>query len=137
MNGESYLCDKCGKDITRHIHAGRAHVLRPLGPLRYTCQCGQKYHSGAVEWDHLSDWEQQSRMREVGLAIILLVGLALLSLLGYVAFRRRSLLLACVWAALALLSVPLWPLFVGILSLPFEIAASLWRTRIGGKSQQQ
>src|SRR3954468_14606453 len=107
---DAYLCDTCGKDITRHLHAGRSHVLRPLGPLRYMCQCGQKYLSGAVEWDHLDDWEKRKRMADVGLAIILLVGLALFSLLGYVAFIRRSVLLACVWAAAALFSVPLWPL---------------------------
>jgi hypothetical protein len=44
-----YLCDKCGGDITAHLHRGRAHVRQPLGPVKYVCRCGQAYLSGATE----------------------------------------------------------------------------------------
>jgi hypothetical protein len=48
-----YVCDKCGRDMTRHLYRGRAHVRQPLGPVRYFCCCGQDYLSGATEWDYL------------------------------------------------------------------------------------
>src|SRR5579863_7905493 len=125
-----YLCDNCGRDITAHLHCGRAHVSRPLGPSRYVCPCGQKYLSGAVEWDNLSDWEQRHRLVDVWLAVIVFIALALFSFLVYFAITHRSIVLCTFLAVVFLFSVGLVPLFMAILFFPLEIAASLWRTRI-------
>ena len=127
---DAYVCDGCGRDITPKLHPGHAHVRQPLGSSTYTCHCGQKYLSGAIEWDQLGSWEKQQWMRDVWLAIIVVAALILFVLTGYVAIKRRSLLLSCVMVLLALFSIPLWSLFSAILSIPFEIAASLWRTSV-------
>jgi hypothetical protein len=127
---DAYVCDRCGRNITPKLHPSHAHVRQPLGPSTCTCQCGQKYLSGAIEWDQLGPWEKQQWMRDVWLAIIVVAALILFVLAEYVAITRRSLLMSCVMVLLALFSIPLWSLFSAILSIPFEIAASLWRTRV-------
>jgi hypothetical protein len=132
---DAYVCDRCGRDITRKLHPGHAHVRQPLGPPRYTCQCGEKYLTGAIEWDQLGPWQRQQWIRDVGLAIIVLAVLIVLSVSGYVAVRRHSLLLTCLIVVVVLFSIPVWKLFAAILSIPFEIAASLWRTRIAERSR--
>lgn len=125
-----YVCDKCGRDITAYLHAGRAHVQQPLGPSRYVCRCGETYLSGATEGDNLSDWEKRHRLADIGLVIILLAGLAVFSILVHVAFTRRSILLFASLGLAVLFSIPLFPLFIAILAMPVEIAASIWRTRV-------
>ena len=127
-----YVCDRCGRDITTHLHRGRAHVQRPLRPSRYVCRCGQKYLSGAVEWDNLSDWEKRQRLGDMGLVIIVSAVLAVFSILVYFAVIRRSIALFAFLAMAVLFLIPLFPLFIAILASPLEIAASLWRTRITG-----
>lgn len=127
-----YVCDKCGRDITAHLHRGRAHVRMPLGPSRYICDCGQKYRSGTAEWDDLSDWDRRQRLADIGLAFIVLAALAGFSILVAFAVTHRRVALLVVLAIAALFSIPLLPLFIAILTSPFEIAASLWRTRISG-----
>ncbi len=127
-----YLCDKCGTDLTQHLHRGRAHVWRPLGPLRYRCRCGEKYLSGAVEWDNLSNWEKRLRLRQiVGMLILLAVPLTgFVSLLRVTVAHRGIVLLAlCVVAAFPFLLLFVW--FVDFLFEGFEVIASLLRTRVG------
>jgi VIT1/CCC1 family predicted Fe2+/Mn2+ transporter len=126
-----YICDKCERDITAHLHVGHAHVQRPLGPSRYVCRCGQKYLSGAVEWDELSDWEKQRRLKDVGLSAILVVALAGFAILVQFAVAHRSITLIALAIVVVLLAIPVFPLFIAILEIPFEIGVSLWRTRVG------
>src|SRR5712691_3427119 len=72
-----YVCEKCGRDITRHLQAGQAHVWEPMGPERYRCRCGQTYLTGATEWDHLGDWERKRRVSQTtGLAFLFSVVLS-------------------------------------------------------------
>jgi hypothetical protein len=52
-----YVCDKCGRDITKHLRPGQSHTWAPMGRERYLCLCGQKYLTGAREWDHFSERE--------------------------------------------------------------------------------
>src|SRR5215472_3238292 len=85
---DSYICDKCGKDITPHFNVPQSHSWRPLGPERYTCQCGERYLTGAVEWLHLSEWEKQRRLSQTfGLGALLSVMISPLGLLIYFLFR--------------------------------------------------
>ena len=132
---DAYVCDKCGRDITKHLHPGRAHVRPPLGPARYTCRCGERYLSGAIEWDHLAPWDQRRWMADTRLAVIVSGALILFLLALAIAVRRHSVLLSCLLMAGMLFSIPLWPLFLAVLSVPFEIAASLWRTRVRGNNR--
>jgi hypothetical protein len=126
-----YVCDRCGREITAHLRRGQAHVWRPLGPLRYVCPCGQKYLSGAVEWDNLSDWEQRQRSRQTfGLLIIALAILTGFGILVYFAVTRHSLLFLILSALAFIPSVVFFSLLVASLLDVFGIAASLWRTRI-------
>src|SRR4030095_782821 len=59
-----YICDKCGREVTRHLRRGHAHVWAPMGRERYLCPCGEKYLTGATEWDHLGQWERRRRFRQ-------------------------------------------------------------------------
>jgi hypothetical protein len=133
-----YVCDDCGRDITAHLFNGRAHVRQPLGPARYVCSCGQKYLSGAAEWDNLSNWAKRQWLGEVGLALILLTALAVLVLFVRYAVTHHSIIVFVLSATVVLISIPLFPLFVAILGVPFEIAASIWRTRrnVGSHSEK-
>src|SRR5712691_9294739 len=132
-----YVCDKCGTDITAHLHRGRAHVWRPLGPSSYVCWGGQKYPSGAAELDELSDWEKRQRLADIGLVVVLLAVLAVFSVLVYFAVARHSIVLFFLLAMAVLFSIPLFPLFISILAIPLEIGASLWRTRVIGVSHSK
>jgi len=119
---DRYVCDKCGTDITKHLRRGQAHVWKPMGPERYLCQCGQKYLTGATEWDHLGDWERKNRIRQtLGISVLS----SIIGLLGYLALRRSNgaLIGALVIAILPVLLVhtPFW----------LGVAMSMWRTRIG------
>jgi len=132
-----YVCDECGRDITAHLHRGRAHVRPPLGTTRYVCPCGQRYLSGVTEWDYLSDWSKRQWLMDVGLAGILSATLALFSILIYFAALYHSAILFTFLAIALLFSLRLVPLFIAILTIPLEIMASLWRTRVMGNTQAE
>jgi len=61
-SADAYECDKCGRDITKHFRPGGSHSWAPMGPERYQCTCGQKYLTGAIEWDHLGDRERKRQL---------------------------------------------------------------------------
>lgn len=126
-----YVCDKCGRDITKHLRPRMSHSAVPIGRERYQCLCGQEYLTGAREWDHLGNSE---RRRRIGESVILgVVFSALLSslpgLLAYrfvrsaFGFREGAVAIGLAIAALpfALIQVAFWP----------SVVASMWRTRIG------
>jgi hypothetical protein len=83
-----------------------------------------------IEWDDLSDWAKRQWLADLGLVIIVLVALALFSILVHRAIAHRSMVLFACLAVTALLALPLFPLLFAILAIPFEIAASVWRTRV-------
>jgi hypothetical protein len=124
-----YVCDKCGRDITLHLHRGHAHVRQPLGPAKYVCRCGQDYLSGTTEWDYLSDWEKRQWLRDIPLILILFAVLAGYGTVAYLAVVHR----AFVMIVLSLIGIPFTVVFLRLFilmsAMPFEIAASLLRTR--------
>jgi hypothetical protein len=127
-----YLCDDCGRDLTEHLHPGRAHIWRSLGPARYTCFCGQKYLSGASEWDLLGVWERRQRVLQIIIiAVLTCLPLIAFGMLIHFVLERSSpaLLLICYFAILP--AAVLFVLFiVGVLLPLLEIGASIVRTRI-------
>lgn len=56
---DSYVCDRCGRDITKHFHVGGTHIGQTIGPIRYVCRCGETYLTGHNEWDFLGDRERR------------------------------------------------------------------------------
>jgi hypothetical protein len=126
---EVYVCDNCGRNITRHFHAPQSHTSGQIGPTRYQCRCGQKYPTGAIEWDHLGD-----RRRKNYFLLTFLLGFASSVLLSVPCFAsyyflgrsREILIAACVISAIPffLINLPFW----------FRVAASLWRTRVSDRS---
>jgi hypothetical protein len=129
-----YICDRCGTDITKHLHQGRAHVWRPIGSAWYVCRCGARYPSGAVEWDDLGPWERKQRAWQLGIAPILAALLLIPAVIAYFTFRYRSFVLL---AALVLVLIPsavFATLFGLVVFEAFEIIASIWRTRITATS---
>jgi hypothetical protein len=129
----TYLCDKCGRDITIHFQQGQAHVWRTMGPERYQCLCGQKYLTGATEWVHFSDWERKNRIGGT-LLIGFLISL-LFSVLGLLVYLALHFVFGLSDGALITAVV--------ITALPFcwmqldfwrGVVASMLRTRIGSQA---
>lgn len=125
-----YVCDKCGRDVTKYFRPGQAHVWAPMGPERYRCVCGQRYLTGATEWDHFSDWERNRSVRDtLGLGVLFSAMSSILGLLAYLVLhlvfglREGALFTGLVITVLPffLMQITFWP----------EVVASMWRTRIG------
>ena len=123
-----YVCDKCGIDITNHFIAQQSHSWRPLGQERYTCQCGERYLTGAVEWIHLSAWERRRRLSQtVGLGILCSAMASPLGLLAY--FLLRILHLPGKVGLIGAIAITACPFALWMISFWFEVMASMWRTK--------
>jgi hypothetical protein len=125
-----YVCDKCGRDITKHFRPGQAHVWAPMGDERHRCLCGKTYLTGATEWDHFGDWERNRRIRDtLGLGALFSVMSSIPGLLAYLVvrfvfgLREGALVVGLIIAFLpfSLMQIGFWP----------GVVASMWRTRIG------
>jgi hypothetical protein len=122
---ERYVCDKCGRDITSYLHPGGAHVSQVIGPVRYICRCGEKWLTGAVEWDQMDDWDRQRRFIDLRLGIILFsVPSLVLGILLYFAFGPSR------GAVVAGAAVSVLPASLQLVQFALEVGASIWRTRI-------
>jgi hypothetical protein len=120
----TYVCDNCGRDVTKHLHRGQAHVWQPMGPQRYTCRCGQRWLTGAVEWDHLGDWERRRRIRDTSAFSVVLAILAFIpATITYFALwpgaRAGATAAAIILVPSILSGAPFW----------IAVATSIWRTR--------
>jgi len=78
---EVYICDNCGRDITRHLPRQQSPSSRAIGPQRYACACGQGWLTGLAEWDHMEGWERRNQIRGTVLLSIILSVLATLTYL--------------------------------------------------------
>lgn len=120
----TYVCDNCGRDVTKHLHRGQAHVWQPMGPQRYICCCCQRGLSEAVEWHHLGDWERGRRIRDTFAISMVLAILAFIpATVTYFALRpwaRAGVTAAAIILVPSILSgAPFW----------IAVAASIWTTR--------
>jgi len=131
-SADAYVCDKCGRDITRHFRHSRAHVWRPMGPERFLCLCGQRYLTGATEWDHFGDQERNKRVRDtLALGVLFSAMFSILGLLVYLilhfafGLREGALVTGLVVTAMpfVLMQIGFWP----------GVVASMWRTRIASR----
>jgi hypothetical protein len=106
-----------------------------MGRETFICACGQRYQSGATEWDHFGDWERSKRAGDtlgVGLllsAVSSIVGAVVYLILhfAFVGLQRAAFLAAMALAVLpfVLMQVTLWP----------GVVASIWRTRVGTRKE--
>jgi hypothetical protein len=130
-----YVCDKCGRDVTKHFHPSQSHTWAPMGPARFVCRCGQTYVTGAIEWDHLGPSERRRRVRQtLGIGVLLSAMFSILGVLAYLALRFLfDLRKAGFIVALFITAVPfVW------LQLDFwpAVVASMWRTRAGSSVER-
>lgn len=126
---DAYVCDNCGRDVTKRLRRRHSHSWEPLGPVRFVCRCGQTYLTGATEWDCLGAPERRKRIRDTfafGVLFSLLssvVGGLLYVLLRFLAHDSHAgIVVGVVIAAFpfVLMQIAFWQ---GVL-------ASVWRTRI-------
>src|SRR4029077_6286361 len=83
-----YVCDKCGRDITKHFRPRQSHSWGPMGPESFVCFCGQRYLTGAREWDHFSERERSRRVGQtLGFGILLSAIFSIPGFLAYLALR--------------------------------------------------
>jgi hypothetical protein len=129
----TYVCDTCGRDVTKHLQAGRAHVQTPIGPPRYTCRCGTQYLSGAVEWDHLGAWDRRRRIRDYWVLGTALLPATAMILLVILAIGRRSVILGAIALVVTIPGIIGAYLFEGFAAEWVAVAASIWRTRFAQK----
>lgn len=126
---EVYFCDDCGRDVTKNLHRDRAPVWQPLRPMWFLCRCGRKYMSGAAEWDDLTTWEREERIRQLQIGFVLFALLVTPVTLAYFALRYGgAALIAVVGIALIpsiLVAKPFWFVLIDL----YEIITSIWRTR--------
>ena len=115
---DGHLCDNCGRDLTKHFRRGHAHAWSPMGPVRFNCACGKSYLTGAMEWEHLSQFERRRRLREIlGIGIVLSAASSIIALVTCLVlhfvfrFDRVALITATVitWFPFALVQVSFWP----------------------------
>jgi hypothetical protein len=125
-----YVCDQCGRAITKHFRPRHSHTSAPIGPERYKCLCGKEYLTGATEWDHLGDWERTKRGGDaVDIGILLSAISSLLGLLFYLVLHfALGVRNAAVLAALVIGALPF-----GLVQLGFwpQVFASMLRTWFG------
>jgi hypothetical protein len=126
---EIYFCDNCGRDLTKSLYRDRAPVWQPLHPMWYVCQCGRKYLSGAAEWDDLTTWEREQRIRQLSIGFVLFALLVIPVTLAYFALRYGgAALIVIVGIALIPSVLVAKPLGFVLLDL-YQIIASICRTR--------
>lgn len=124
-----YFCDNCGRDLTQNLYRDRAPVWQPLRPMWYVCQCGQKYLSGAAEWDDLTAWEREQRIGQLLIGVVLLALLVIPATLAYFAIRYGGAALFIIVGIALIPSVLAAKPFAFVLLDVYEIIASLCRTR--------
>ena len=103
-----------------------------MGPQRYVCRCRKKWLSGAVEWDHLGDWERKRRIRDtVLLSVLFSTATSVIAVLIYLALRFIGIGRGASFLAVGVAVLP-----AVLITVPFvaQVAASILRTRtrIGG-----
>ena len=83
-----YVCDKCARGVTKRFRLRQSHSWTPVGPTRFVCRCGQRYLTGAIEWDHLGLWERHRRVWQTLVLGVFLSGMfSIFGILIYLALR--------------------------------------------------
>lgn len=126
---DHYFCDNCGRDLTKNLYRDRAPVWQPLRPMWYVCPCGQKYLSGAAEWDDLTAWEREQRIAQLLIGFVLLALLVTPVILAYFALTHGGAALLAVVGIALIPSVLVAKPFGFVLIDVYEIMVSIWRTR--------
>ena len=134
-HADVYVCDKCARDVTKHFPPHQPNTWAPMGPKTFVCRCGQRYLTGAIEWDHLRASERRSRVwQTIWIGTFLSAMFSILGILAYLVLRFLfGLREAGFFVALFIVALP----FVS-LQITFwpQVLASMWRTRVGQSIEQ-
>jgi hypothetical protein len=126
---DAYVCDKCKSDITKHFRPATSHSWEPIGRERYECLCGQRYLTGAKEWDHFGDRERGRRA--IGTLVFGVIFSVMASIPGYLAYMLLHSALGYREGAVATgLVIAALPFVLIQISFWSAVIASMWRTRI-------
>ena len=99
-----------------------------MGRETFVCECGQRYQTGATEWDHFGDNERSNRVGQtVGVGLLFSAMFSIVGLIAYLVlhfafgFQKAAILTAMALAALpfVLMQITFW----------LGVVASIWRTR--------
>jgi hypothetical protein len=119
-----YVCQKCGSDITKYLNRGQAHTWEPIGSEHYLCPCGEKYPTGAIEWDHLGQSEKKRRLERIlGRGIVFSSLFSVFGVVAYFVLDRSN------EALIGLLAIAVIPFLLTNVTFWLEVAASIWRVR--------
>jgi hypothetical protein len=132
----AYLCDKCGKDITKNFYVRKGHGTPRLGPPTFYCEFGERYLSGTREWDQLGTNEQRTTLRFLRISAILTLPffISLAALVAGIYEHNRTLMI--LGTVLTVLTSPL-SIFLAFCSLEIrDIAASIYRTRVSKRQHK-
>ena len=129
---EVYLCDNCGRDISKHFRPLQSHSWRPMGPERYRRSCGQKYQTGATEWEHLSHGERKRRISQTfAVGFFLSIARSVVGLVLYLGLQ--SVFRVHQAAGIVALTVSVLPLALMQMTFWPGVMASMWRTRFSSR----
>jgi hypothetical protein len=132
-HANTYFCDKCGEDITRHFSARRCHGSLPLGPPTFYCECGERYLSGTREWDHLGSNEKRTSLGVLRITALFAFPFILSLAAAALGIYEHSKRLTTAGTILTVITFPcsvvLAPCFLQLR----DIAASIYRTRISNR----
>lgn len=101
-----------------------------MGRETYICVCGQRYLTGATEWDHFRDRERSHRAGEIlGTGVFLSLMCSLPGLVAYLILRLAFGLREAAFVTAAIITV--LPFVLMQVSFWPGVLASMWRTRFG------
>ena len=132
---DAYVCDVCGSDLTKKVHAPRGHCRTPYGPPLKLCRCGSPYRTGYAEWNQRGSREQAETIREIWIGISTL---ALFTGLAFLLLRLSGSYPILIGVLAVVLAVPC--LAFAVVSMTFvaqapDILCSVLRTTFGHRSQ--
>lgn len=133
---DRYVCDLCGRDVTRKVHRVHGHGGPIIGPTRFTCVCGARYLTGMTEWDHLGRFMRRSRMRFLVFGSAFLLPLVLFVVLARSAWDHHSPLVFALCCLAGLFSLPFAVFGILELSTVYSIFTSIWRTRFAKSDER-
>lgn len=126
---DRYVCDVCGRDVTRKFHRGHGHGGLIIGPEQFTCICGARYRSGMTEWDRLRPLTRHNQVRFHIIAAGLVVPLVFFGVFARAAWLNHRPFVFVLWCIGAVIALPFALFGAFTVVHVWAIVASIYRTR--------